>query len=292
MLDTSRLNTSSPNIARMYDYMLGGRENFQADRDAAESLLRVLPEAKQTVRDNRAFLCRAVRYLSEQGISQFLDIGSGLPTQENVHEVAHQANPQARVAYVDRDPVVVSHGNALLAKSKQVIVVQADLRQTEALLNLAQIQEHFDFTEPVAVLLLQVLHFVSDDEDLAGIVATLKDALCSGSYLVIAHVSGDQVPAVVQDRAVAAYRRGNALWPRSKDEVGRLFDGFDLVEPGLAREHAWRPGPDGAPERPMPIGWAGVARKPLLIVQLRLDHVRPTGVSDRVDLGGDSVEQA
>jgi SAM-dependent methyltransferase len=261
-VDHPLLDKSIPNIARMYDYMLGGRENFQADRDAAESLFRVLPEVRRTVRDNRAFLSRVVRYLSEQGISQFLDIGSGLPTQENVHEVAHRSNPRAKVAYVDRDPIVVSHGNALLAKSDRVIVVQADFRQAEALLNRPEIRAHFDFAQPIAVLLLQVLHFVSDDEDPAGIMATLKDALCPGSYLVIAHVSGDHVPNDVHNRALAAYRRSNDLWPRSKDAIQRMFDGFDLIGPGLTPEHAWCPGPDGMPERPMPTGWAGVGRKP------------------------------
>jgi SAM-dependent methyltransferase len=247
----------------MYDYLLGGRENFQADRDAADSLLRVLPEVKQTVRDNRAFLYRVVRYLSEQGIDQFLDIGSGLPTQQNVHEVAHLANPRARVAYVDLDAVVVSHGNALLTKSQHVIVVRADFRQAKALLSLPEIREHLDFARPVAVILLQVLHFVSDVDDPAAIVAAFRDALCPGSYLVIGHVSGDQVPDHIHARALAIYRRASEFWPRSKDEIRRLFDGFELLEPGLTPEHAWRPGPSGPPARTRPTGWAGVARKPL-----------------------------
>ena len=130
-MDHPSLDTSLPNVARMYDYMLGGRENFQADRSAAESVLRIFPETKQKVHENRAFLRRAVGYLSEQGICQFLDVGSGLPTQDNVHEVAHEVNPDAKVVYVDHDPVVVSHGNALLAKSEQVIVVQADFRDPQ-----------------------------------------------------------------------------------------------------------------------------------------------------------------
>jgi hypothetical protein len=249
----------------MYDYMLGGRENFQADRSAAESVLRVLPETKQKVRENRAFLRRAVGFLSEQGIRQFLDIGSGLPTQDNVHEVAHEVNADAKVVYVDHDPVVVSHGNALLAKSEQVIVVQADFRQPEALLGLSAIREHLDFAQPVAVILLQVLHFVSDEEDPAGIVAALKDAFCSGSFLVIGQISGDDIPEDVLARGLQAYSGASGLWLRGKDQILRLFDGFDLVEPGLTPEHAWRPGPGGAPERLVTTGWVGVARKPLLI---------------------------
>ena len=244
--------------------MLGGRENFQADRSAAESVLRVLPETKQKVRENRAFLRRAVGFLSEQGIRQFLDIGSGLPTQDNVHEVAHEVNADAKVVYVDHDPVVVAHGNALLAKSEQVIVVQADFRQPQELLSLSAIREHLDFAKPVAVILLQVLHFVSDEEDPAGIVAAFKDALCSGSFLVIGQVSGDDIPADVLARGLQAYSSASGLWLRGNDQIQRLFDGFDLVEPGLTPEHAWRPGPGGAPERLVTTGWVGVARKPLL----------------------------
>lgn len=167
------------------------------------------------------------------------------------------------MAYVDRDPVVASHGNALLAKSKQVIVVQADFRQAQALLRLPALQEHFDFTQPVAVLFLQVLHFISDDDNPAAIVAAFKDALCSGSYLVIAHATGDQVPDdAVYAKALATYRQAGDLWPRSKDQVRLLFDGFDLVEPGLTPAHAWRPGPGGSAERTTLACWAGVARKP------------------------------
>ena len=241
--------------------MLGGRENFQADRSAAESVLRILPETKQKVRENRAFLRRAVGYLSEQGIRQFLDVGSGLPTQDNVHEVAHEVNPDAKVVYVDHDPVVVSHGNALLAKSEQVIVVEADFRDPQALLSLPAIRGHLDFARPVAVILLQVLHFVSDEEDPAGIVAAFKDAFCSGSFLVIGQISGDDLPEDVMARAVQAYSSASGLWHRGKDQIRRLFDGFDLVEPGLTPEHAWRPGPGGAPEQLLTTGWVGVARK-------------------------------
>lgn len=262
-MDRPSLDTSVPNVARVYDYLLGGRENFQADRDAADGLLGVLPQARQSARDNRAFLCRVVRYLAELGIDQFLDIGSGLPTQENVHEVAQQVNPDASVVYVDRDPVVVSHGNALLAKSKRVIVVRADFRQAKALMNLAQIREHLDFTRPVAALLIQVLHFVSDEHDPAGIVSAVKDALCPGSYLAIAQVTADRMPKDVRAKALTAYSRAHDLWPRREDEVHRFFDGLDLVAPGITPVHAWRQGPDQASGRTIPMAWVGVARKPL-----------------------------
>jgi SAM-dependent methyltransferase len=261
-VDHPSLDTSVPNVARMHDYLLGGRENFQADRNAVESLLKLLPDLKQTVRDNRAFLRRVVLYLAEQGIGQFLDVGSGLPTQENVHEIAHRVNPDAKVAYVDHDPIVVSHGNALLAKSKQVVVVSADFRQARALLDLPSVKEHLDLTRPVAVILLQVLHYIADDDDVARIVAAFKDALCPGSYLVIGQATEDHVPQQLAARVLATYRRSGDLWPRSEEQVRRLFHGFELIEPGLTPGHAWRPGSSGAPKRQAPTGWVGVARKP------------------------------
>lgn len=255
----SLLDTSNPNAARIYDYLLGGRENFQADRDAAESILRALPGCRVTVRDNRAFLSRAVRYLAEQGISQFLDLGSGLPTQDNVHDIVHRVNPEARVVYVDSDPLVVSHGNALLAKSDRVIVVQADLRHGQALLSLPAVRAHLDFTKPAAVILLQVLHFVPDSDDPAGVVATYKDALCCGSYLVLGHVTGDYVPDHAAARAIAAYQYN--LWPRSRGRILSFFSGLDLVEPGLTPECDWRSEPGGELGRKVPGTFVGVARK-------------------------------
>lgn len=255
------LDTSVPNVARMYDYLLGGRENFKADRDAAERILKLVPGIRQVMADNRAFLCRAVRYLTQQGVSQFLDIGAGLPCRNNVHEVAHEADPEARVAYVDRDPVVVSHGRALLAKSRHVIVVDADLRQPRALLS--QVSGHLDFTKPVAVVIAHVLNFISDEDDPAGIVTSLKDALCPGSYLVIGHAARDGVPADVAARVRETYdQSSDRLWLRGRDEVLRFFDGFCLVDPGLTFARDWRATP-GAPHGPtVAATWAGVARKP------------------------------
>jgi S-adenosyl methyltransferase len=268
------LDTSVPNVARMYDYMLGGRENFQADRDAADRILRLVPGVRQIVLDNRAFLRRAVRYLTARGITQFLDIGTGLPSQDNVHEVAHETDPEAKVAYVDRDPIVVSHGQALLAKSRHVIVVNADLREPDALLR--RVGEHLDFTRPVGVLLLHVLNFVADADDPAQIIAYLREALCPGSYLVIAHVTGDGVSGDIEARARATYDRANdRLWPRAKDQILGFFDGFSLVEPGLTPVHEWRAGDDADNEgaadgdaadgavagRDVTVAWAGVGRK-------------------------------
>jgi SAM-dependent methyltransferase len=258
------LDISVPNVARMYDYWLGGRENFQADRTTAERLVRLIPGIREWARDNRAFLRRAVRYLAEQGIDQFLDIGTGMPTRGAVHEVASEVNPDVRVAYVDYDPVVVSHGRALLTKAKQAIVVQADLRQPGVLLDTPAIREHFDFDKPVAVILLAVLHFVSDKSDPAGIVATLRDSLAPGSYFVIGHVTGDKVPGNILDRGLATWKRTSAdIWPRRREQILRFFDGLDLVEPGLVPEYAWRQEPAEGTVREYPLCLAGVARKAL-----------------------------
>lgn len=255
-------DTSVPNVARIYDYWLGGTENFQSDKTTADHLLRVVPEAKNAARDNRAFLARAVRFLAQQGISQFLDIGAGMPGTVNVHDIALDIHPDARIAYVDYDPIVVSHGRAMLTKSRQAIVVRADLTQPEKVLGNALVRGHFDFGKPIAVLLLAVLHFVSDDANPARILATLRDALAPGSYLVISHVTHDGSPDSQVSRTVDAFAKTSAsLWPRSTKEILRLFDGFDLVEPGLVPEHEWHPGPDGPRAGGNNFFLGGVARK-------------------------------
>lgn len=258
------LDTSTPNIARMHHYLLGGRETFAADRVAAERALTALPAMRTSALASRQFLRRAVTFLAgEAGVGQFLDIGPGLPAKGAVHEVAHEVNPAARVVYADYDPVVVSHGNALLAQRDLSVVVQADLRDPDALLSLPAVGCHLDFSRPVAVLLLAILHFISDDDDPAAIIARLRDALAPGSYLVLTHVS----PDLVEDkeaarRATAAYEKSNArAWPRTWEQIHRFFDGFELVEPGLVAKPRWRPVP-GDPSADLPdISWAGVGKK-------------------------------
>ena len=258
------LDTSTPNIARMHHYLLGGRETFQADRIAAERALTALPAMRTSAIASRQFLRRAVTFLAaEAGIDQFLDIGPGLPAKGAVHEVAHEVNPAARVAYVDYAPVVVSHGNAILSHSDQSIIVQADLRDPDALLSVPAIGEHLDFSRPVALLLLAIVHFVGNDDKPAAIIARLRDALAPGSYLALTHVSADLVPdKEAARRAVAAYERASARgWPRSREHILRFFDGFELVEPGLVPKPRWRPLPDD-PAADLPdISWAGVGKK-------------------------------
>jgi hypothetical protein len=258
------LDSSTPNVARMYHHYLGGRETFQADRDAAEQVLAALPAVRAAAVATREFIARVVRYLvDEAGIDQFLDLGMGLPAKHVVHEVARRVNPAARVAYVDYDPVVVSHGNAMLAKPGVAIVVKADMRRPAELLAMPEIRAHLDFRRPIAVLLVSVLHFIADADDPHAIVATIRDGLVPGSYLALSHASADFASdgAVVR-RILAAYEKTNApLWSRDRDAVLRLFDGFDLVEPGLVPYPQWRPVPGtedvtGSAD----VGWGGVGR--------------------------------
>jgi SAM-dependent methyltransferase len=259
-----QIDTSTANVARMYDYWLGGKDNFEADRVAAEKVLTQLPGQRRSALENRRFLRRAVRFLTaEAGIDQFLDIGVGLPTQGAVHEVAHEVNPRSRVAYVDYDPVVVAHGNALLATPDQSVVVQADIRRPGELLANPVIRGHLDFGRPVAVLLLAIVHFVTDEDDPAAITASLREALAPGSYLVLTTVCQELLP----DKAAAArakdvyQRAGQPITARSAEEIRGFFGDFELVEPGLVPKHAWRPETSTTAADPSDISLGGVARK-------------------------------
>ncbi|WP_328710496.1 SAM-dependent methyltransferase [Microbispora hainanensis] len=255
------IDVRTPNVARMYDYYLGGKDNFAADREAAERVIAAAPVTREIARANRAFLGRAVWFLAgEAGISQFLDVGAGLPTRENVHQVAQDTNPAARVVYVDNDPVVLSHARALLATNTQTRVVLGDVRKPGDILTDPDVRDLLDLSQPVAVLLVAVLHFVPDHEDPYGAVRALVDAMAPGSFLVVSHV--EYRPELVG--AVKPYQRANApAVGRSLDDIGRFFDGLELVSPGLVNVREWRP--DGPiltarlePEVPF---FAGVAVK-------------------------------
>lgn len=250
------IDSSTPNVARIYDYMLGGKDNFPVDRDAAQQILAAFPEAREGVRHNRAFMRRAVEYLAGQaGIRQFIDIGTGLPTQQNVHEVAKAAAPDAHVVYVDNDLVVCVHGRALLAEANQVAMVQADLREPEQILTDPATCELIDFTQPVAILLVAILHFIPDEDDPFGCVARLRDAVPPGSYLVISHLldAEQRRPDTTQLREV--YSRSSAgLVPRTHEQIMRFFEGFELIESDrlVSRDLL---------ERFSGIGWGAVGRK-------------------------------
>ncbi|MDF5758093.1 SAM-dependent methyltransferase [Spongiactinospora sp. TRM90649] len=260
-----RVDTTFPNTARIYDYLLGGKDNYAADRAAAQRMVEVNPSAPRTALANRAFLRRAVRHAAtEGGVRQFLDIGAGLPTRDNVHQVAMRAAPESRVVYVDRDPVVVVHGQALLATSPQVTVIQEDLRDPGDILDHPETQRLIDFERPVCLLLVAVLHFISDREDPLGILAHLCGVLAPGSYLVISHTV-DESPALVMNAARRGFQNaGTPLSPRARPAVERFFDGFELVDPGLVEVDRWRPD-DPVPPALSPSPWVlvgGVGHKP------------------------------
>ncbi len=259
------IDVSRANVARMYDYYLGGKDNFEADRVAAEKVLAEIPGLRRSALENRRFLRRVVRFLAgEAGISQFLDIGVGLPTQGAVHEVAHEINLGTRVVYADYDPVVVRHGQALLTVADRSIMVHGDLRRPAELLALPEVNAHLDFGKPVAVLLIAVLHFLPDDADPAGVIACLRDSLAPGSYLAITHTSGDFVPdKAAIERALAVYQQASEpMWPRSRAQILAFLDGFDLIPPGLVPKHQWRPVLGTTAGHTPNIQWGAVARKP------------------------------
>ncbi|GII85126.1 hypothetical protein Ssi03_31160 [Sphaerisporangium siamense] len=231
---------NTPNAARMYDYFLGGKDNLPADRDAADKVLKFVPEIPIGIRENRAFLIRAVRFLAEQGIRQFLDIGAGLPTQRNVHQVAAEHAPGSRTVYVDNDPQVLVHARALLQDSPQVLVVEGDLRRPDEILADPALRRHLDLGEPVAVLLLAIVHFIRDSEDPAGVIAKIRGALPPGSYMAISHVAVDERPQAAPG-VERVYSGASAPFvARMSREIEPFFDGLELVEPGIVNLHQWR----------------------------------------------------
>ena len=244
------LDILKPNVARVYDCLLGGKDNFASDRQAVASLLEAVPGAAAAARDNRAVLARAVRFLAEEaGICQFLDLGTGMPTADSVHEIAQAEDPrQVRVVYADYDPVVVRHADALLGGSLTAAVVRADLREPWDLFARPTVRTLINLAEPVAILLVAVLHFIEDHEDPRAIVNCYKDAIAPGSYLVISHVTADNLSAEAARQAHAAYAEASApCVARSREQVARFFGGLDMVSPGLVDVAGWRPDVIGAP---------------------------------------------
>jgi S-adenosyl methyltransferase len=266
---TTRINTGAPNPARIYDYFLGGKDNFPADREVAEQVVAIAPVARDIVEDNRAFLRRVVRLLSgEAGIRQFVDLGSGLPTRGNVHEIAQATAPDARVVYVDNDAMVVTHSRALLA-GENTVAIEADLRDPDSVMEHPEVRQLIDFDQPIALLLLAILHFVPDDEDPFGVVARFRDALPAGSYLAISHGTRDiparpdmspEAMAEMGAKVERLYQLTTAsLVTRTRAQVERFFDGFDLLDPGLVEIQLWRPDES---EPLLPGGfYGGVGRK-------------------------------
>lgn len=254
-----------PNIARVYDYLLGGSHNFIPDRESAAELLARWPDARETMIANRAFLGRAVRYLAGRaGIRQFLDVGSGIPTMDNVHAIAQQAAPDARVVYVDVDEVAVLHSRAILAANDRATAIQADLRSPQTILDHPGLHDLLDLSQPTALLLVAVLHFLPDSPDApAALVAQLRDALAPGSYVVISHGTTDGQPPHVAE-AMEHYAQTTAEFqPRSHAAVLRFFDGLDLIDPGLVPVAQWRPDhPQDAGHAKRIAAYGGAGRKP------------------------------
>ena len=246
----SGIDLDRPSAARVYDYYLGGSHNFAADRAMAERAIQILPELPAIMRANRAFLGRAVRYLAASGITQFIDLGSGIPTVGNVHEVAQEHEAGARVVYVDHDPVAVIHTKSLMDGDPLTTVIEADLREPAEVLEHPELRRLIDLEQPVAVLMVAVLHFVADDDDPAGIVARYREAMAPGSHLVISHGTADNRPEQGARMEALYARSPTPLVPRSGEQVAGLLAGLQIVDPGVVHLPSWRPdGPatDGTP---------------------------------------------
>ncbi len=247
-------DTTRPHSARRYDYWLGGKDNFAADRASGDRIAAAFPTIRTSAVENRRFMRRVVAFLAaEAGIRQFLDIGTGIPTSPNVHEVAQGVDPRARVVYVDNDPMVVVHAQALMSSTPQgaTAYVRADLREPETILASRALADTLDLTQPVALLLVAVLHFIPDEADPYGLVGRLVGALPAGSFLAVSHATFDPLPPETRQRMVALTGpdAGNGVFqPRSGDEVGLFFDGLRLVDPGLVPIVQWRPDHEPRPQ--------------------------------------------
>ena len=268
--DLDRIDTSTAHPARRYNYWLGGKDNFAADRESGDAIAAVYPAIRTTALENRSFLRRAVRFLAaERGIRQFLDIGTGIPTADNTHEVAQAIAPDSRIVYVDNDPIVLTHARALLASAAggATAYLDADLRDPETIVEHPDLRSTLDLDRPVALMLIAIMHFVFDEDKPYEIVRRLIDALPAGSYLVMTHGTGDLADPAVRAHAEEQVRTGKLrvdARPRSRDEIAGFFDGLELVDPGIVPVIDWHPTvPEG--DRPSVFDvamYGAVARKP------------------------------
>jgi hypothetical protein len=264
----AQIDTSVPHPARRYNYLLGGKDNFAADRASGEELARLFPTVRIAAIENRRFLQRVTRFLTaEAGIRQFLDIGTGLPTADNTHEVAQRVAPESRVVYVDNDPMVMAHARALLTSTPQgkTTYLEDDLRRPEGILARPELRATLDLSRPVGLMLIAVLHFIGGDGTAAPVVRALMDALAPGSYLVLTHSTGDQGPPEGNAAFKEMFRAGKVdIWPRSRAELTELFDGLDLEPPGVVPVSEWRADAEPQPRPTMDdiAMYAAVGRKP------------------------------
>jgi hypothetical protein len=235
------VDLTRPSIARVYDYWLGGAHNFAVDREFSKQLFQAMPDARLAAQANRAFLHRAVRFLVDSGIRQFLDLGSGIPTVGNVHEIAHKLAPECRVLYVDIDPVAVAHSQQILADNDRAAAIQRDVRHVEAILSDPQTRSLLDLDQPVGLLMVAVLHYLPDADDPYAIVSRYRQALCPGSYVAIGHPTTDSRPAEAAQVVAMSRQTGTPATGRTRAEIERLFTGLKLLEPGLVWAPQWRP---------------------------------------------------
>jgi hypothetical protein len=260
------IDTSAPSGARTYDYLLGGSHNFPADRAMADQVERAVPGVRAAARVNRAFLARAVRFMIAQGVRQFLDIGSGIPTVGNVHEIAQQEEPECRVVYVDKDPIAVAHSELMLAGNDNAAMVEADMREPSSILNHPITQGLLNLDEPLGLLFLLVLHWIPDDADPASLVAHYRGILAPGSHLAITHMTDDiQSDKITAVAGIVRENRGaGQVFPRTRDEISGLFGDLEMLPPGLVPTGTWRPGGIGdiAEDPEMnELSFAGIAKK-------------------------------
>ena len=261
------VDIETPSAARMYDYYLGGSHNFATDRALADEYIKVLPDMPQIARAQRYVMRRMVRHAAAAGVNQFLDLGSGIPTVGNVHEIAQSVNPDARVVYVDSDAVAVAHSTSLLHATPNVGVVRADLRNVPSVLTHPVVADLLDLSQPTAVLMIAVLHFVGDEDDPPAIVSAYREATAPGSYLAITHATSDYKPELARRAEQVYTRASHQIHYRTREEILRMLAGYDLVDPGLTDMIRWRPDPDAGPD---PLGddvtrysgYAGLGRRP------------------------------
>jgi hypothetical protein len=253
------IDLTRPNAARVYDYVLGGANNFEVDREFARRLLVMMPDAQAVAQENRAFVRRVATFLAEQGIGQFIDLGSGIPTVGNTHEIVQSVDPDARVLYVDNEPVAVAHSELLLQDNENAAVLRADVRDVHTVLGSSTTRRLIDFDEPVAILAFSVLHFMSDREDPYHLVSRYRDATVPGSYLAVSHVTQDGRPEV--GRTLREYKQAvTDVTDRTRDRMLRFFVGYDLVDPGVVFTRDWRPEIELDYVKPSPL-YGGVAAR-------------------------------
>jgi hypothetical protein len=263
----AEVDVTVPSMARAYDFLLGGAHNFAVDRQVAQQAEQLMPGARAIARLNRAFLGRAVRHLISLGVRQFMDVGSGIPTVGNVHDVAQRADPDSRVLYVDKDPIAVAHSELMLRDNDNAAMLAADMRDPGSIVNSSQARRLLRFDEPIALLMVMMVHWVPDSDDPHGLLARYREALPSGSYLVLSHVTADQRQDQIADAKdmIKQSRSADQLTPRTHEQVVRFFDGFELLEPGVVGCGEWRPAGPGDFADNYELNahiYAGVGRKP------------------------------